>query len=88
MEELAGGARMLPTKDSAASYDVEAIVGEEGKSRASKHYLVKYRGFGDAWWQPSKDYFVLSRGGARAGPWVGLAAIKGQSCSNGSCDGS
>lgn len=57
MEELAEGAGMLPAKDSATSYEVEAIVGEKGKSRASKHYLVKYKGFDDAWWQPAKNLY-------------------------------
>ena len=51
---------MLPAKDSATSYEVEAIVGEKGKSRASKHYLVKYKGFDDAWWQPAiKELSVI-----------------------------
>jgi len=36
-------------------YQVEAIVGERGRSRSSKHYLIKYQGYDDAWWQPAKN---------------------------------
>ena len=42
---------------SAKSYDVESIVGERGRSRATKHYLVKYAGYDDSWWQPAKNLY-------------------------------
>lgn len=57
MEELSGSQMMQPAPDGSKSYEVEAIVGERGKSRASKHYLVKYAGYEDAWWQPAKHLY-------------------------------
>ena len=37
---------------SSKNYEVHRIVGEKGKSRRSKHYLVEYKGCDKAWWQP------------------------------------
>ena len=48
--------KFLITHDiSPKSYAVEEIVGERGRSRATKHFLVKYEGYEDAWWQPAKN---------------------------------
>ena len=58
---------MKEAPTSAGSYEVEEIVGEAGRSRATKHYLVKYQGFEEAWWQPQKNLHVLSRQDERLG---------------------
>ena len=57
LQDLSAEQLIEPAKDSAISYEVEAIVGEKGRGRSSKHYLVKYVGYEDAWWQPSKNLY-------------------------------
>ena len=46
---------------SASSYKVEEIVGEKGKSTKTKHFLVKYTGYEDAWWQPAKNLYCTAK---------------------------
>ena len=46
---------------STPSYEVEEDVGEKGKSRKRKHFLVKYAGYGDAWWQPAKNLYCTTK---------------------------
>ena len=55
LQELSAEQLMKPAKDSDISYEVEAIVGEKGRGRSSKYYLIKYEGYEDAWWQTSKN---------------------------------
>ena len=44
---------VMPTAPkSSKDYEVSRIVGEQGRSRSSKHYLVEYKGYDQAWWQP------------------------------------
>ena len=52
---------MQEASPSATNYEVEEIVGERGKSRRTKHFLVKYAGYEDAWWQPAKNLYCTSR---------------------------
>ena len=49
VQELSAQQLMEPAKDSAIIYEVEAIAGEKGRGRSSKHYVVKYKGYEDAW---------------------------------------
>ena len=49
VQELTPEQMIEPAKDSAISYEVEAIAGEKGRDRSSKHCLVKYKGYKDAW---------------------------------------
>ena len=55
--EIVEEAVMQPAKNSAKSYNVEEIVGEAGRSRSSKHYLIKFEGYEDSWWQPAKNLY-------------------------------
>ena len=48
LEEVAEEDTMPEAKESSKTYAVEEIVGERGRSRATKHFLVKYEGYEDA----------------------------------------
>ena len=44
---------VIPTASkSSNNYEVARIVGEKGRSRKSKHFLVEFKGYKQAWWQP------------------------------------
>ena len=61
LEEVDQDNIMQEASQSATNYEVEEIVGERGKSRRTKHFLVKYAGYEDAWWQPAKNLYCTSR---------------------------
>ena len=52
LEEVNEEDVMQTAPKSGRNYDVSRIVGERGRSRSSKHYLVEYKGYDQAWWQP------------------------------------
>ena len=60
-EALLPEEEVAPAADKSELHEVEAILGERGRSRASKHYLVKYKGYSEAWWQPAKNLNECSR---------------------------
>ena len=62
---------MRPATESSRVYQVEAILGEKGRSRATKHYLVKYKDYADAWWQPGKN---LTKAQQLVQEWDSLSA--------------
>ena len=62
---------MRPAAESSRVYQVEAILGEKGRSRATKHYLVKYKDYADAWWQPGKN---LTKAQQLVQEWDSLSA--------------
>jgi hypothetical protein len=61
LEPVAEEAVMKEAPASAPSYEFEEIVGEKGKSRKTKHFLVKYAGYEDAWWQPAKNLYCTAK---------------------------
>ena len=61
LEEVDQDNIMQEASQSATNYEVEEIVGERGKSRRTKHFLVKYAGYEDAWWQPAKNLYCTSK---------------------------
>ena len=52
---------MKEATKSSPNYEVEEIVGERGKTRKTKHYLVKYAGYEDSWWQPVKNLYCTAK---------------------------
>ena len=68
LKEVAEEDVMPEATGSSKSYAVEEIVGERGRSRATKHFLVKYEGYEDAWWQPAKNLYCT----AKVQEWAGL----------------
>ena len=60
-EPISGKAGIEPAAKSSKLYEVEQILGERGRSRSSKHYLVKYQGYEGCWWQPAKNLNECAR---------------------------
>ena len=53
--------KVAPATDTSELHEVEAILGERGRSRASNHYLVEYKEYSEVWRQPAKNLNECSR---------------------------
>ena len=65
LEEVDQDDIMQEASQSATNYEVEEIVGERGKSRRTKHFLVKYAGY--RWNQSGLLYYMYGGRGCASG---------------------
>ena len=60
-QEMPAGVQMKAAPNSSKNYDVEEVVGEKGTTRRNKHYLLRYKGYEGAWWQPAANLYCLDK---------------------------